>query len=345
VSSPQPVDVSVRDGGEADFYIDLNTHLLKVNSNVLNGKPNTPTAVQALSAGHGPDGNADVFVKAGDGSFWAWEGPAYTWSKLLGPGQVQSFAAADGGRVYAVFGDNTLHEHIGSNWFQVPNSGKVKALDAVTDKSGYDAVFVLNTDNSFGVIYTVPLRPPGPNASAKAPSVIGYPPPGGIVSPPPTVYTELALPGFIRLPNGSISTFPQVRSFSAGTDLGGRADVYVQWWDGSLRKNVGASPNCWSTVAAAGTFSLFSATDCGAVWVIGTANTQYGVDPTALYEYDAFGNQQNDRGNTASLSISAASSTDVYFVDTSHDVGEFAYSPLIMGWVSVSGTVMGTAQQ
>jgi hypothetical protein len=345
VSSPHPTDVNQRFGGEADFYIDLNTHLLKVNSVVLNGKANTPSAVQSLSAGHGSDGNADVFVKAGDGSFWEAAGPALTWSKLLGPGQVKSFAAVDGGRVYAIFGDNTLHEYIGANWFQVPNSGQVKALDAVTDKSGYDAVFVLNADNSFGEIYTVPLRLPGPQVSAMTPSVIAYPPPGGIVSPPPTVYTELALPGFIRHPDGTVSTFPEVHGFSAGTDLGGRADVYVKWWDGSLRKNVGASPNGWSTVAAAGTFSLFSATDSGAVWVIGKDNTPFGVDPTALYEYDAFGNKQYDRGNTASLSISAASSTDVYFVDTSHGVEEFAYSPLDMIWVSLSGPVMGTAQQ
>jgi hypothetical protein len=346
VSSGPPISIDDR-GGQSDFYINLSTHLLKLNTQVLNGKPNTPSAVQALSAGHDPDGSPDVFVTAGDGSFWKYNSGVVggSWSKLLGPGKVKSFAAVDDGHVYAIFADNTLHEYIGSNWFQVPNSGKVKALDAVTDKFGYDAIFVLNTDNSFGEIYTVPppQHLPGPQVTARTPSVIVQPPPGGIVNPPPTVYTELASPGFIRHPNGTVSTFPAVRSFSAGTDLNGKADVYAQWWTGGLLKNVGDSPNGWSTVAAAGTFSLFSATDSGAVWVIGTDNTPYGVDPTALYEYDAFGNKQNDRGFTASLSISAASSTDVYFVDTSHDIGEFAYDPADMVWVSYSVNGNGPA--
>src|SRR5262249_12788327 len=93
------------------FYIDQQTHLLKDNSIVLNGKTNTPSAVQSLSAGHDPLGFADVFVTAGDGSFWRWnEG---NWTKMLGPNVVKSFAAVNGGRVYAIFQDNTLHEYDG----------------------------------------------------------------------------------------------------------------------------------------------------------------------------------------------------------------------------------------
>jgi hypothetical protein len=310
-----------------DFYIDLNTHLLNLNSVVLNGKPNTPSAVQSLSAGHGPDGGADVFVTAGDGSFWKWwDG---RWSKLLGPGQVKSFAAVDGGSVYAIFADNTLHECIGSSWLRVLNSGTVQALDAVTDKFGHDAIYVLNTDNTFGVIYTVPVvSVPG----AKS----------GIVNPPRTVYTQLAAAHFAYTGYGSI-TLPGVITFSAGTDLSGKADVYAESWTGFLEKNVGNTPNGWSGVAMRGTFQLFSATDNGAVWVIGTDNTPYGVVSSALYEYDAYGNQTNDHGYAPSLSISAASSTDVYYVDSSHGVDEFMYDPNQGVWIDNAD--FGYAQQ
>src|SRR4029077_1401107 len=55
---------------EITFYIDANDHLLRENSTALNGGKNTPSNVKLLSAGHDARGGAEVFVTAGDGSFW-----------------------------------------------------------------------------------------------------------------------------------------------------------------------------------------------------------------------------------------------------------------------------------
>jgi hypothetical protein len=287
------------------FYIDQTTHLLKDGSIALNGKANTPSGVQALSAGHDPLGFADVFVTAGDGSFWRFnEG---NWTKMLGPNQVKSFAAVDGGRVYAIFQDNTLHEFNGSSWLQVPGSGTVKALDAVTDTGNCDTVFVLSMDGSF---WDFSQFKPGS-----------------------TFLTD-------KLANSSMIS--RIVNFSAGTDSIGRADVYAtflspfQAKESLYKIGVGGSVNGWTFVADASNIRQFSATDHGAVWV----NTSDG----SLYEYDTFGHIQNKLGESVfALSLSAASSTDVYFVDAGHEVNEWVYDPNVTYWELFSD--LGASQQ
>jgi hypothetical protein len=104
----------------------------------LNGGGRGPQAVQTLSAGHGVHGYADVVAKAGDGSLWEEEtGGIYNWQELLGPRQVLSYATVDGGRVFAIFSDHTLHQFTpGSGWSLMPTPGTVQSLDAVTNKFG-----------------------------------------------------------------------------------------------------------------------------------------------------------------------------------------------------------------
>jgi hypothetical protein len=194
-------------GNSAVFYINEQNHAFyehdPYNGTRMLSGPNT---VQSFSAGLDTNGYADVFVKAGDGSFWEFSDQRGGWLKLLNPGALPFW-----------------------NWWQVPGSGSVSALDAVTDTSNRDAVFVKNTNGTFGEFYK-----------------------GN--------YTQLA---------GTINILwihiPVVNSFSAGLDQNGNADVYASFWTGSLEKNVGGT---WTYVAASGTYTQFSATDAGQVWFL-----------------------------------------------------------------------------
>jgi hypothetical protein len=287
------------------FYIDEQTHLLKLNSLTLNGTTNTPSGVQSLSAGHDRIGFVDVFVTAGDGSFWRWnEG---NWTKLLGPDVVKSFAAVDGGRVYAIFQDNTLHEFDSSNWLLIPGSGSVKAIDAVTTKSNTDGVFALNTDGSFWDYVQID---------------------------PGSAFLSDKLYGSGRY------KFSRITDFSAGFDSSGNPEVYATFTTllgtANLYKiRAGSSESSWSFVAAGSTFKAYSATTDGAVWVIGSDGS--------VYEYDQYSHKQNELGSFASAtSISAASSTDVYFVSSDHKISEWVDSPNV-GWELFSG--LGASQQ
>ena len=59
----------------------------------------------------------------------------------------------DGGRVYAIYGGSRLHEYNANNdgtWNLVPGSTTVKAIDAITDGRGNDAVFALLGNGNFG---------------------------------------------------------------------------------------------------------------------------------------------------------------------------------------------------
>jgi hypothetical protein len=226
-------------GNSAVFYINQQGHAFYEHdathgTRMLSGA----YTVKSFSAGLDTDGHADVFVIAGDNSFWEFSDLRGGWHELLGPNVVKSFAAVKGDRLYAQFQDNSLHEFDGSrifwNWWQVPGSGTIQSLDAVTDSTNHDAVFVLNTNDTFGEFYR-------------------------------GVYQQLA--GALHF---GFVTLPWVTSFSAGTDINGNADVYASNWLGTLERNVGGS---WSVVAGAGTYKQFSATDNGQVWFIASDNT------------------------------------------------------------------------
>jgi hypothetical protein len=260
VSSPAIHAVTDNFGQSAVFFINQQDHAFYEHdashgTRQLSG----PNSVQSFSAGVDAQGHADVFVKDGTGAFWQ-HTDAGGWQKLLGPGTVVSFAAVKGDRLYAQFSDNSLHEFDGtrlffngiklagarpgirtpiplpwfSHWTTVPGSGAITALDAVTDTSGQDAVFVKNADKTFGEFY---------HGS----------------------YQQLA--GAIHF---GFFTLPRVTSFSAGTDRNGNADVYASMLFGGLSKNVGGT---WTAVAPAGTFTQFSATDHEQVWFLGTGGS------------------------------------------------------------------------
>jgi hypothetical protein len=106
-------------------------------------------------------------------------------------------------------------------------------------------------------------------------------------------YQELADPFFGIL----------VTSFSAGTDVNGNADVYVSRL-GELERYAGG---IWSAVAAAGSYKEFSATDSGQVWIISWDNTLQKYDNSDL---------RHVVSTSAFLSISAASSSDIYAVSS-----------------------------
>jgi hypothetical protein len=241
MSTASPAIHAVADNFNASvvFYINQQDHSfyehdVSHGTRMLSG----PNTVQSFSAGLDTDGHADVFVKAGDGSFWEYSDFRGGWQKLLGPNVVSSFAAVKGDRCYVLFNDQSLHEFNGAafflfRWSTVSGAHSVQTLDAVTDSHGYDAVYVLKTNKTFGEFYHG--------------------------------YHQLA--GAVHL---GFFTVPWVNTFSAGTDLNGNADVYAKNFFGTLEKNVGG---VWSIVAQAGTFKQFSATDNGQVWFIGSDDT------------------------------------------------------------------------
>jgi hypothetical protein len=297
MSTASPAIHAVADNFSASavFYINQTDHAFyehDVNhgTRMLSG----PNTVQSFSAGLDTDGHADVFVKAGDGSFWEFSDGRGGWHKLLGPNLVDSFAAVKGDRCYVLFKDQSLHEFNGGRflfqWSTVSGAHTVTTLDAVTDNKGYDAVFVLKTNKTFGEFYHG--------------------------------YHQLA--GALHL--GRFITLPSITSFSAGTDLNGNADVYAKNFWGTLQKNVGG---VWTTVASAGTFTQFSATDNGQVWFLGT--------DSSLKKYDAFGTEHDVYADTF-VSISAARSNDVYTVVWDHSLWERQGGGVWNQW-SPAGTV------
>jgi hypothetical protein len=131
------------------FYFD-SKHLLSMNGQELpQNIRNTPVGIQQFSAGRDAIGDVDVFVQASDKSIWKWnEGD---WTKVLsGTNGVTSFAAVNGDRAYAIFGNGSLQEFDGLEWSTVPSSTKVTAIDAITDGRGNDAVFAQNANGTFG---------------------------------------------------------------------------------------------------------------------------------------------------------------------------------------------------
>jgi hypothetical protein len=269
---------------ERVFYINKSDHGLDVanadnHQNLvpiatLNAGGQGPQNVQALSAGHGANGDNDVFAEGGDGSLWEFTIGVKGWKELLGANQVKSFAAVDGGRAFAIFSDGTLHLYQNAaGWSQVPTSGTVTAIDAVTDKFGHDTVYVINGDDTFGEFTYLPtLSLPGPTAAKATPALITGG--GRAVSLYQPHYTQLLPAGHITFGGWSTTTFSQVYKIRAGTNASGYADVYATSWLGSLWQNLSNTPTGWVTFAAAGTFTDYSAIDQGQVWIQGPKQAQ-----------------------------------------------------------------------
>jgi hypothetical protein len=279
------------------------------NSTIPTGVPNTPNGVQSFSVGLDSNGHTDLFVKALDGSFWFIGGHGWSQIQLPGNSQVESFAAVDGGRVYALFQDNSLNvltaqgvaAHAPSlvtippytppprTWAHVYGAGSVTALDAVTDKNGHDAVFVENADKSFGEFYSPT------NAWLSVPAGQAY------IGP----YTQLASAGQIShfyVGGPTTTTFSQVVAFSAGTDANGYADVFATWYTGNLEKYVRGTG--WTMVAAPNTFGSYTATDSGVAWIIG-ADGHLGRYDGSTIATDVFGSGGAERSVAAASSLTA----------------------------------------
>jgi len=219
------------------FYLNAQNHRLFEGNVELNGAHNTPKGVQILSAGQDAIGDADVYVTDSKGAFWRWNEGDWTKISLPHGDKVESFAAVDGGRVYAIFQDSTLHEFDGSSWSTVPGSGKVNALDAVTDNFHRDTIFTNNADGTFGEFF------------------------------------DSGFDGYYQLASAihvGRYTLPGVDSFSAGTDLNGYADVYAELAFGNFEVNDAAS---WRYVAPSYTINEFSATNNGQVWFTASNNS------------------------------------------------------------------------
>jgi hypothetical protein len=240
-----------------------------VPSAELNPVGQGPQNVVAISAGHGANGDNDVFAEGGDGSLWEYTIGVKGWKEVLGSHQVKSFAAVDGGRAFAIFSDGTLHQYTNAaGWSQLPTSGTVTEIDAVTDKFGHDTVYVLNGNDTFGEFTYLPaLRLPGSTAAmAKTATIITSG--GEAVSLLQPYYTQLLPAGHFFF-GGRTTTFSEVTNFSAGSNASGYADVYATSWLGGLEQNLSNTPTGWVSFAARGTFTAYSAIDQGQVWIQG----------------------------------------------------------------------------
>jgi hypothetical protein len=88
-------------------------------------------------------------------------------------------------------------------------------------------------------------------------------------------YTQLLAPFYSLWIGWRVISEPAVFGFSAGTGPAGYADVYatlpsdLYTANGSLYQNLSNTPTGWTEVAAAGTFTSFSAIDQGQVWING----------------------------------------------------------------------------
>jgi hypothetical protein len=275
------------------FYIDRATGLLHEGQLTLNGGAGTPTGIQTLSAGHDALGRPDVFVKAGDNSFWEFQ--EGKWTRLRGSNVVKTYAAVDGGRAYAVLFDNTLQEFDGHNWTQVPGSLLSTSVDAVTDKAGDDHVFAMALDGDFWQYDEI------------------------IAGSPQFLANEINI--------GNSKT--RIVDYSVGLSAWGSAEVYASFQTlfgpKNLYENAHGSANGWQFVMNGSGYKSFSATDNGAAWIAAPSG--------AVYEVDQFGHPGNLLGTFAAASyVSAASSTDVYFVAADHTISEWLFDPSIKAW-------------
>jgi hypothetical protein len=234
--------------------------------------------IQTFSAGTDSMGYADVWVKAGDNSFWEWRYES-GWQEVLLPNYVGSFAAVKGDRVYFQNWDHSLWGFTrGVGFNQVDSAGAVQSIDAVTDSHNGDNIFALRDDNTFGQYSPF-------NWQIHMLRVIG----GGDLRP---TFTYQQLSGANTVQAG----------FSAGLDIQGNADVYVIAGDNSFWEH--NSYIGWRRLDDANTVSVISATFNEKVDVIATDGT--------LRKYDQNGTKINQDLNSSFLEISAARDNDVY---------------------------------
>jgi hypothetical protein len=109
----------------------------------------------AFSAGVDQNGRAAVFATGTDNTMWEYNSSG--WHFLDAPEVMTEFAAVKGDRVFAVGADNALWEYSPpwyfhhfwfGGWAQLSGPGTVQYVDAVTQASGYDAVFAVMQDGS-----------------------------------------------------------------------------------------------------------------------------------------------------------------------------------------------------
>jgi hypothetical protein len=273
VSSAAIHAVAVPGGQSHVFYFD-SKHLLALDGHELpQNVRDTPNGIQTFSAGLDAINDPEVVVKAKDGSLWKWnEGD---WTKILSASKgATSFAAADGDRVYAIYGNGSLHEFDGNVWSKVPGSTTVRAIDAITDGRGNDAVFALLSNGNFGEYF------------------------GG--------HFDLMLAANARFGLTPVT----VGNFTAATDQFGDGIVY-----GTI---LGKGPHLFinfglyqigygsQTFITQGATSFSGTT--GGLWI----NKSDG----SLDKYDATGLHSEPHDGTGFASISAASGSDVYYVQS-----------------------------
>jgi hypothetical protein len=311
---------------------------------LLNGKvQGGPQVVTSISAGLGSNGDDDVFAEGGDGSLWKYTIGLSGWKEILGSGQVVSFAAVNGGEVFAINANHALELYNGTSWSTVPTpTSTVKALDAVTDKFGHNTVYVLNGNDSFGEVTYLPARnltSQSATAATKEDLAVGPGTPGesggvGVVSTLEPIYTQLEGAHIIRF-NGTVEVFPEVTNFSAGIDANGNADVYATFWTGSLYQNIGNTPSGWAMFAPAGTYQGYSAVDQGQVWILnkaGAVTLHTEQNTPATYSFNGQNYEVTMSGPFTSLSGVVASGPYAWSVFTVNKSGA-------LGWYALDSNV------
>lgn len=311
--SPNPADpYSV-----GAFYINTQNHLLDVGSFPINGAKGDPIGIKSLSAGHDANGFADVFATDKSGNLWKWTEGTWTKIKSASADTTESFAAVDGGRVFAILQNTTtknvaLEEYNGSSWSTIPGTGAVTAIDAVTDTSGRDTVFALHSDGSFW-------------------DYIQYNPGSSFYTDEQFVSTRFSL--------------SQIVNFSAGLTSYGSPEAYAifksKFGTVSLEKiTEGASQASWEVVTGATAIESYSATDNGAVWV---DDATHGM----VYELDQYGHIESQTElnvGSSPVELSAADSTDLYMVSSNKELSEFVDYPGFSSWIENQLTNPGIVQ-
>jgi hypothetical protein len=230
---------------------------------------------------------------------------------------VESFAAVDGGRVYAIL-QNTLtkkvavEEYNGSTWSTLPGTGTVKAIDAVTDTSGRDSVYELHSDGSF---WDYSQYNPGSSFNSD----------------------EQYAPAGLKA-----ST---IINISAGLTSFGTTEAYALFKT-PFRTEVlekitqGAGEASWEVVASGINIDSYSATNNGAVWIDDASHGQ-------VYELDQYGHIESQTElnvGSSPVELSAADSTDIYMVSSNKELSEFVDYPGFSSWIENQLTNPGTVQ-
>jgi hypothetical protein len=275
-------------GGSEVFFINKNDNQLYEHdaqgTHKLTGPnasaPFGPKSIKAFSAGVDLNGNADVFATDNTDALFEMQGGS--WKNLNAPLKAKSFAAVKGDRMFAVLSDGHLYEYDGQR--QIPwsetSSGFMTTIDAVTDAFNRDAVYVKNTNQTFGQYYST----------------------GG--DSHDFFYTELA--GAFHMPGKP--TLSEIGSFSAGTDSNGNADVVavkqtLVALNAGLQKYVNGQ---WEVLGSSAGVHQISNTNNEHVWFMAGDNS--------LKKYDAQGNLVNVDARKSFVTISAARSNDLYAV-------------------------------